>query len=288
MVAPELAIGLAQEVEHRGVEEPPHDRAAEDREECDHDAPAELLEVLHHRHRAGALSLRPLQEARDQPHAVGLTRRGRSRRAALVGRRCRRAGRRRVPALSGARRCRMPARPPGQPGPGVASRRCVRTRAWCVVAECRAHVGRALQVGRGAAELGGRLLEVVAHARVDQILDLVLHLAELTQPLADRAAELGQALRAHDHEGDDEDEQQFRRSDVEHVIWRAGARTPILSPGAEPGGPVARAGALGRRSPARSGRARPASAGPCAPARAGGGSTRAGTRGRRRSRRCRR
>jgi hypothetical protein len=52
------AVGLLQKGEHGGVEEPPDHPAGGDGEERDHDAAAELPEVLHERH--GALRVRLL------------------------------------------------------------------------------------------------------------------------------------------------------------------------------------------------------------------------------------
>ena len=90
-------------------------------------------------------------------------------------------------------------------------------RALCgVLRKAERHVGGATQVGGRLAQLCGGLFEVVVHARVDHVANLVLDLAELPEASPDRSAEVGQALRAHDDQRDDDDEQELRRSDVEH------------------------------------------------------------------------
>lgn len=51
----------------------------------------------------------------------------------------------------------------------------------------------------------------------DRPLDLVLGLAELPQPTPDRAPQRGEALRPDHDQGDDQDDQEFLRTDVQHL-----------------------------------------------------------------------
>ena len=66
-------------------------------------------------------------------------------------------------------------------------------------------------------------LGIVVEVELDRVLDVVLDLAELAERLADRSAQLGQALRAHDDEGDDQDDEELLGTDVQHVPCGASA-----------------------------------------------------------------
>jgi len=76
------------------------------------------------------------------------------------------------------------------------------------------------------------------------ILGEFLAVASVSMCLLFILADLGQPLRAHYHEGDHEDEDELRRSDVEHV-WKGLRPAPILPSGTESRCPVAGPGALG-------------------------------------------
>lgn len=58
---------------------------------------------------------------------------------------------------------------------------------------------------------------LIIEGPLDRPLDLVLGLAELPQPPPDRAPQRGQALRPDHDQGDDQDDQEFLRTDVQHL-----------------------------------------------------------------------
>ena len=173
------------------------------------------------------------------------------------------------------------------------------------------------RAGAGVARASVRGL--VVEVDLDRPLHLVLRLAELAQTPPDRPSESGQALRPDHDQGDDEDDQELLRTDVQHLALRSrwGSRwAPVGNPGAEgpregpsycrlgsadrTSGPGA-GGASGRRrcrrarrSPASGARPRPGSGPPPGRARTGAGSGRSvrraprrATGARRRARRAR-
>ena len=113
-----------------------------------------------------------------------------------------------------------PTRPSSSVGPGR-----VRGRRRAVGLRGRGPCG-AVRPGGVVGVAAGRLVSVAASAsnvhhvldlvEVHHALDVVLDLAELAEAAAELPGELGQALGAHHQQGDDEDDQQFLGTDVQH------------------------------------------------------------------------
>src|SRR5215208_7882338 len=88
------------------------------------------------------------------------------------------------------------------------------SRAWAIIWSSSERAIRKRSGALGGLQRGDLVLVVVLGVAADGVL-------ELPHPVSDRLADLGQALRAQDDQGDDEHDHELERTDVE---WHGSPR----------------------------------------------------------------